>query len=240
MDGSQPHADAPSLQEGGAINWFHSLSLPDGERTPGVKSGEVLNVEADVVFRHGVAGRRVLDIGAWDGFFSFEAERRGAAEVLATDHFCWSGEGWGTKAGFDYAHRRLGSRVGSRDIDVAGLSPATLGTWDVVLFLGVLYHVKDPMQALERAASVTGDLLVVETCTALDVLPWPVMRYYQGGDLGGDPTNFWAPNRRCLEGMARDLGFKRIEITGHPATRPHWRAPELYWKHNRVFMHAWR
>src|SRR4249920_1793425 len=90
-----------------AINWFHSLTLPGGENTAGVKSAEVLGVEADVVFRHGVTGKSVLDIGAWDGFFSFEAERRGAARVLATDHFCWSGEGWGTKAGFDYAHGRL-------------------------------------------------------------------------------------------------------------------------------------
>lgn len=235
MDASPIVAEAPPQ-----IGWFHSLNLPGGETTAGVKSSAVLAVEADVVFKPGVAGKSVLDIGAWDGFFSFEAERRGAASVLATDHFCWSGEGWGVKAGFDYAHRRLDSKVASLDIDVPQISPQSTGVHDVVLLLGVLYHVKDPMQCLERAASVTGEMLVAETCTALDVLPWPVMRYYQGGDLGGDPTNFWAPNRRCLEGMARDLGFKRIEMTGHPATRPHWRAPELYWKHNRVFMHAWR
>lgn len=235
MDGS--HSSQETVP---SINWFHSLTLPGGEATAGVKSAQVLGVEADVVFKHGVAGKSVLDIGAWDGFFSFEAERRGAAKVLACDHFCWSGEGWGTKAGFDYAHGRLGSKVETRDCDVQQLSPQAIGTWDVVLFLGVLYHVKDPMECLAHAASVTGEVLVVETCTALDVLPWPVMRYYQGGDLGGDPTNFWAPNRKCLEGMARDLGFKRVEFTGHPVTRPHWRAPELYWKHNRVFMHAWR
>ena len=229
-----PTAQAPT------IGWFHSLTLPGGETTAGVKSVEVLGMEADVVFKHPVAGKRVLDIGSWDGFFAFEAERRGAAEVLATDHFCWSGEGWGTKAGFDHAHRRLASRVASLDIDVPRIGPETTGVHDVVLFLGVLYHVKDPLQALERAASVTGELLVVETCTALDILPWPVMRYYQGRELNDDPTNFFAPNRRCLAGMARDLGFKRIEMTGHPATKPHWRAPELYWKHNRVFMHAWR
>jgi tRNA (mo5U34)-methyltransferase len=235
MDGA--HSPGEVAPPGG---WFHSLSLPGGETTPGVKSAKVLGLEADLVFRHGVVGKRVLDIGAWDGFFSFEAERRGAAKVLATDHFCWSGEGWGTKAGFDYAHARLGSKVETLDIDVPQIAPETVGSWDVVLFLGVLYHVKDPLEALARAASVSGELLVVETATALDILPWPVMRYYQGGDLGGDPTSFWAPNRRCLEGMARDLGFSRVEITGHPATRPHWRAPELYWKHNRVVMHAWR
>jgi tRNA (mo5U34)-methyltransferase len=235
MDGAQSRPEvAPPT------GWFHSLSLPGGETTQGVKSAQVLGVEAEVVFKHGVAGKRVLDVGSWDGFFAFEAERRGAAAVLATDHFCWSGEGWGTKAGFDYAHARLASKVESLDIDVPQITPESVGTHDVVLFLGVLYHVKDPLQALAHAASVTGEMLVVETATALDVLPWPVMRYYQGSDLGDDPTNFWAPNRRCLEAMVRDLGFSRVEMTGHPVTKPHWRAPELYWKHNRVVMHAWR
>jgi tRNA (mo5U34)-methyltransferase len=235
VDGAQPGFETPP-----AIGWFHSLTLPGGETTAGEKPAAVLAAEADVVFKHGVAGKRVLDIGAWDGFFSFEAERRGAARVLATDHFCWSGEGWGTKAGFDYAHRKLGSQVATLDIDVPRIGPETVGLHDVVLFLGVLYHVKDPLAALERAASVTADLLVVETATALDGLPWPVARYYRGRELNDDPTNFWAPNRRCLEGMARDLGFARVEMTGHPSTRPHWRRPDLYWKHNRVFMHAWR
>ena len=235
MDGAQS-----SVEVAPQIGWFHSLSLPGGEATAGVKSAEVLSVEADVVFKHPVAGKRVLDIGAWDGFFSFEAERRGASHVLATDHFCWSGEGWGTKQGFDYAHRRLGSKVESLDVDVPQIGPETTGVYDVVLFLGVLYHVQDPMRALANAASVTGEMLVVETATALDILPWPVMRYHRGAELNNDPTNFWAPNRRCLEGMTRDLGFSRIEMTRHPVTKPHWRAPELYWKHNRVVMHAWR
>ena len=91
MDGSQPGLEVGAPP---AIGWFHSLSLPGGETTVGEKAAAVLGAEAAVVFKHGVAGKRVLDIGAWDGFFSFEAERRGAAQVLATDHFCWSGAGW--------------------------------------------------------------------------------------------------------------------------------------------------
>ena len=75
--------------------WFHSHVFPDGEAVRGEKPIEVLRKEADVVFRHGVAGKSVLDIGAWDGWFSFEAERRGASRVLATDHYCWGGPGWG-------------------------------------------------------------------------------------------------------------------------------------------------
>jgi tRNA (mo5U34)-methyltransferase len=221
MDGSQ------------AITWFHSFDLPDGEQTHGVKPGDVLAKEADAIFRHRVADKTVLDVGSWDGFFSFEAEKRGAARVLATDHFCWSGPGWGTKAGFDYVHRRLGSRVESLDIDVPDISPETVGVFDVVLFLGVLYHVKDPLRCLERVASVTREQLVIETETALDILPWPVMRFYEGTELNNDATNFWAPNRRCLEGMLREVGFPRAEFAIHPTHGKHWRR-------TRMIVHAWR
>jgi tRNA (mo5U34)-methyltransferase len=225
---------AAAPQGASGITWFHSFSLPGGAELAGEKPAEVLRQEAEVIFRHGVAGKSVLDIGAWDGFFSFEAEKRGAARVLATDHFCWSGPGWGTKAGFDYVHGQLGSRVETLDIDVPQISPEAVGgVFDVVLFLGVLYHVKDPLKCLEQAASVTGERMVVETETALDVLPWPVMRYYEASALNEDATNFWAPNRRALEAMFRDLGFKRFEIVTHPCLKPNW-------KRTRVVMHAWR
>ena len=215
------------------VGWFHSYSFPDGEQVTGAKPAEVLRQEAEVIFRHGVAGKSVLDVGAWDGFFSFEAEKRGARSVLATDHFCWSGPGWGTKAGFDYAHAKLGSQVETKDIDVPQISPETVGVFDVVLFLGVLYHVKDPLKCLEQMASVTGEMLIVETETALDILPWPVMRYYEGAELNNDPTNFWAPNRKCLEAMFRDVGFKRFEFAIHPTLKPHW-------KRTRMIAHVWR
>jgi tRNA (mo5U34)-methyltransferase len=222
------------------ITWFHSHAFPDGERTDGIKPAAVLAKEADAIFAPGVEGKSVLDIGAWDGYFSFEAERRGAARVLATDHFCWSGPGWGTKAGFDYAHRKFKSKVETLDIDVPAIAPETVGTFDVVLFLGVLYHVKDPFASLERVASVTKELMVVETESAFDPFPWPLMRFYEGTSLNDDPTNFWAPNKACLEAMFREIGFKRTEIKRHPAVRPSWRHPDLYWKRNRIIMHAWR
>jgi len=213
--------------------WFHSLSFPDGETVSGVKPAWMLKAEADRVFRYGVSGKRVLDIGAWDGFFSFEAERRGAASVLATDHFSWSGPGWASKQGFDHAHARLNSKIESLDIDLPDLSVKRLGTFDTVLFLGVLYHLKDPFVALERISDLTTSHLVLETETAFDFLPWPVMRYYEGASLNKDATNFWAPNRACLKAMLREFGFKRFNFsTLYLIPRSPIRG--------RVIMHAWK
>ena len=159
------------------IQWFHSFELGDGEKIDGIKAFDVLKQEADLILGPDLSGRRVLDIGAWDGFFSFEAESRGAS-VVATDHFCWSGEGWGTRQGFDYVHARLGSSVEPVDVDVHALPNSGLGQFDTVLFLGVFYHLKDPYTGLEAAASMTRDHLVIETVTALPRETLPAMRLF--------------------------------------------------------------
>lgn len=200
--------------------WFHSIDIGEGYVTEGDKPNFILRGMADVAFHRGVAGKTVLDIGAWDGFYSFEAERRGAARVVAADHFSWSGPGWGTKKGFDYAHARLGSRVESIDIDLPDLDPSVLGTFDIVLFLGVLYHLQDPYAGLKRAAAMADDLLIVETATACNIFPAPVMRFYLGKELNNDPTNFWAPNVRCLRRLLEDLGFGRVVIVPNKFRHP--------------------
>jgi len=156
-------------------------------------------------------GKRVLDIGAWDGFYSFEAERRGAAEVLATDSFSWGGGGWGTKAGFELAREALGSHVSDLTIDVFDLDPATLGRFDVVLFLGVLYHLKNPIEAIERVASVTSGLLVLETEVDLMLVRRPAAAFYGESELNRDPTNWWGPNPAAVVGMLRAAGFERVD-----------------------------
>jgi tRNA (mo5U34)-methyltransferase len=132
--------------------------------------------------------------------------------VLATDHFAWSGRSWGTKAGFLLARDALGLDVEDRDIDVMDISPETVGSFDVVLLLGVVYHLKDPITAIRAASSVTGRRLVVETETALNGLPFPAGRLYPGRELNADDTNWWALNRAALEGLLRDAGFARTEV----------------------------
>src|SRR5439155_26964977 len=115
------------------IRWFQQIDLGNGIVTPGAEHSpgklEILGIPDDL------RGWSVLDVGAWDGYFSFEAERRGARRVLVTDHFCWGGGGWGTKAGFDLARKVRHSKVHSKRIDVMDHSPETVGTFDLVLFV---------------------------------------------------------------------------------------------------------
>src|ERR1700731_3023867 len=99
MDGELSDAD---LRERIArVSWFHAIELRAGLVTPGA---DATRERLDVLrIPRALSGRSVLDVGAWDGFFSFAAERRGAARVVAADYFAWHGENWSDKSGFELA-----------------------------------------------------------------------------------------------------------------------------------------
>jgi tRNA (mo5U34)-methyltransferase len=198
------------------VHWFHGIDLGDGLLTPGFKDNNLLRAEANVVFSYPVAGKTVLDIGAWDGFFSFEAERRGASRVLATDWYCWSGPGWGTQAGFNHARRVLKSNVEDQEINVPDISPETVGIFDVVIMSGVLYHVTDPLMILKKAADVTRECLIIETAVALVDVADPAMQFLNAMPHNGDPTNFWSPNPAAVIAMLKWCGFKNVMTSEHP------------------------
>ena len=190
--------------------WFHTIDLGNGVRTPGHKDTAA---EWEHLHLPDLAGRSVLDVGAYDGFFSFEAERRGAARVVASDHWVWNWPGSDARGNFELAWRTLGSRVQMRDIPVEEISPDTLGaTFDVVLFLGVLYHLRHPFLALEHVASVTREYLIVETVVDLVGLARPAMAFYPGRELNNDPTNWWGPNIPAVVGMLNTLGFMHVRV----------------------------
>jgi len=156
-------------------------------------------------------GKSVLDIGAWDGFYSFEAERRGAARVLATDEFSWGGGGWGSKDGFELARRALRSRVQDLKVDVLDLSPDRIGMFDLVLFLGVLYHMRNPMLALERVFNVTRNQLILETHVDMLWTRRPAMAFYPNDELQRDPTNWCGPNPAAVKAMLHAVGFRQVK-----------------------------
>ena len=193
------------------IKWFHSIDLGNGIVTPGLSDSsrhlKRLGLPADL------RGKTVLDVGAWDGYFSFAAERRGATRVLATDSYSWNGSGWGRKDGFELAREVLQSSVEDQEIDPLDLRPEAIGgQFDVVLFLGVLYHMRDPLLALEKVASVTREMLVVETVVDMTFTRRPAAAFYPSAELVADETNWWGPNKHAVLGMLRAVGFERLEI----------------------------
>jgi tRNA (mo5U34)-methyltransferase len=197
-----------------AIRWFHTIDLGEGVVTPGEDDTpaklRTLGFPADLT------GLTVLDVGAWDGFFSFEAERRGARRVVAVDPAAWRQDQpeneWGTKAGFELARRALGSRVEDLDVDLLDLSPQTVGRFDLVLFLGVLYHLPDPLPVLERVASVTAGRLILETHADLLGLRRPAAAFYPGAEVDNDPSTWWGPNVPFLRAVLEGFGFARVDV----------------------------
>jgi tRNA (mo5U34)-methyltransferase len=196
-----------------ALRWYHTIDLGQGVVTQGAdNSSERL---ARIRLPEDLSGRSVLDVGAWDGFFSFEAERRRASRVVACDYYAWHGKGWDTgegKAAFHLARTVLDSRVEDVDLDVMQLSPERLGSFDVVLLLGVLYHLPNPLLALERVASVATDLLVLETVVDMVGVRRPAAAFYPDRELNDDPTNWWGPNHAAVVGMLNAVGFARVEV----------------------------
>ena len=193
--------------------WWHSIDLGDGRVTPGVHRLEELR---DNYARFGLPedlrGKRLLDIGAWDGFYSFEAERHGA-EVVSVDV-------WRPETFFE-ARRALNSRAEHHEMSVYELSRDRMGAFDIVLFLGVLYHLKHPLLGLERVCEMTRDAAIIETHAVDNIFdtPLPVMEFYEIDALAGQYDNWWGPNCECVVQMARAAGFVRTEVLRREPTR---------------------
>ncbi len=215
--------------------WFHNLHLPDGRQTaPDHPLGDFPSfkwAQIEPALPADVSGLQVLDIGCNAGFYSIALARRGA-RVLGMDadeHYLRQAR---------WARDRFGlseDQLALRQMDVYDLGRLD-ETFDIVLFLGVLYHLRYPLLALDMVARTVRDLLVVQTLTMpgdevveppLD-LPidgrdemlapgWPRMTFIEHS-LAGDPTNWWAPNRACVEAMLRTAGLEPMARPGHEIT----------------------
>lgn len=194
-----------------AKGWWHSFDLPDGTRIDGVHGVEFLKQRiTQFPIPNDLHGQRVLDIGTWDGWYSFEMERRGA-DVMAIDN-------WDNPR-FREVHARLGSRVDYRQMDMYDLTPERIGRFDIVLFMGVLYHLKHPLLALERVCALTTEMAAVESFVLQEkhrphenVEKRPIMEFYETDDFGGQTDNWVAPSLPCLLAFCRTAGFARVEL----------------------------
>jgi tRNA (mo5U34)-methyltransferase len=229
MTSSLTDAEARALVDG-YPHWYHRIEVRPGIVTPGINESALhlqsLDLPADC------SGLRVLDLGARDGFFSFEMERRGA-EVLAIDYMP------ADRTGFSIAAEILQSRVTYRQANIYHLDPAEIGTFDIVLFLGLLYHLPDPIGALRIVRACCRSSMYLETLVIDEGVPMndgslvplgqlderllsvPLMQFFPGTSCNDDPTNFWGPNVRCVETLLEETEFSvsRVVRLGRRAPR---------------------
>jgi len=186
---------------------YHSLELNDGTVLPGLIGVEALRARVRAFpIPEDLIGRRVLDVGAASGWNAFEMERRGA-EVVAVD--C-----------VEYSELRevgelRGSRIDYRLLDVDELDPAGIGTFDYILFFGVLYHLRHPLLGLERICALARDSVFIESFVADGLGERSdacTMEFYETDELGGQIDNWFGPTTKCLMAMCRSAGFAQVTL----------------------------
>jgi tRNA (mo5U34)-methyltransferase len=211
--------------------WFHNLHLPDGTQTcPKHRFGDFPSFKWQQIAPHlpeDLRGWNCLDIGCNAGFYSFALARRGA-KVLGIDldeHYLRQARWACTQFGLE-------DHVRFERMQVYDLAH-TQDFFDLVLFMGVLYHLRYPMLGLDIVSQKVARLMVFQTLTMpgdevfaatnergladrelLRENGWPKMAFLEHR-FENDPTNWWAPNHACVEAMLRSSGMRLISRPGH-------------------------
>jgi len=204
-------------------SWYHQIELAPGIITPGVNnSTEVLKL---LNLPINCRGLRVLDLGTRDGYFAFELEKRGA-QVIAVDYLPKE------TTGFTVAQKILGNKnVNYKQDNLYNITQKNYGTFDIVLFLGLLYHLPDPIRALKIVRQVCKGTMYIETQGRNNAFLLPngklstldkispiltdisIMQFYPKNTLNNDHSNYWAPNMTCLVNMLEETGFMVADKT---------------------------
>ena len=231
---SRHQADVGPVQEIEQLGpWFQNLHLPGGLQTaPDHPFGDFPAWKWAQIAPHlpsDLEGWEVLDIGCNAGFYSFELARRGArVTALDSNPFYLRQAAW--------ARRVLGlaDRVGLLEAQVHDLAGAVEPRFDLVLFMGVFYHLRYPLLALDTIARLQPRLMVFQTLTmggeeileasGIDIdfsqrhllgrAGWPQMAFIENA-FCGDPTNWWVPNHAAVLALLRTAGFDMIARPGH-------------------------
>ena len=222
-----PAAEAERVRDSVAL-WFHTFALAPGIYTPGIARDHGYRLA--VLGTDRFAGRSVLDVGAFDGFYSFLAEARGARRVVAIDneqYVDWVRARFGVTlpggVGFRAIAGQIGSRVEYRRMDALDIHE--LGErFDVALCFGILHRMTDPIALLRTLAGVLtpGGEIVLETYGSQLGADAPAIEVHEPGDVyARDDFVYWGFSAEGLRRLARIVGLDvdvvdELEIDGHP------------------------
>lgn len=217
-DNEKPTDDKPAdeNEKPAGPHYWHSIELPDGTIHEGTKPIRAMRIEYDRTFGNlDLTGKSVLDLGTWSGAFAVEAAKRGAKFVTAVDYPTWRHPVLRGREAFDYITSQFPYDIRPLEfnIDTSPLSfEPVIEPHDFVLFLGVFYHLRDPIAALREIYKVTREALVVETYVEnrLPADP-PAMVFFPGKELRNDASNWWGPNIACVRALLKMVGFSRVE-----------------------------
>lgn len=211
--------DAQLRREMEGLSFYHTIPLTPTLSTPG---WPVVLPIVDMVLRAMRAtdfrGKRVLDIGCRDGLFCFEAERLGAAEVLGIDNDLAPGVP-------EFLIRTLKSKARIESVNLFDLRPETHGKFDVIVFPGVLYHLRHPFWALKLVQDVLveGGTLILETAVLVDDNRHAMLYCPTGAESPYEPTSVTFFNRKGLSDTLESMGFRDLIMSPNVFGTP--RAP---------------
>ena len=189
--------DRASLEEGvKKLDWMHTIDLGHGVTTPGQWpcNPDIMKAFESINFN----GKKVLDIGTCNGLWSFEAEKRGAAEVYSIDYLTHVSY-WCTPA-YKFAHEALQSKaIYNPDINVYDIENLGIHDFDIVIFCGIYYHLKHPLLALSMVRRVlkTGGHVIIEG-PVISNEERALATFHYKSLLTNDRSNWWVPTLRCL------------------------------------------
>ncbi len=188
-------------------DWYQSIPLGDGITTDGETGTSEADKLAMMSLPDDLTGSSILDIGCNEGFYSFELESRGASPILAVDQHP------AAKEKFALIHRLKGSRVEFRACDFFDLGAGDIGTFDIVLFLAVLHHVRYPLLAIDRIFELTERFALIEYVEAIaKVNPEQAVLVRRNSKKPG--LFQLLPTRTFMLGALRHAGFSSVELLG--------------------------
>ena len=212
--------------------WFHSIKLGSKVTTPGI----YFQANWDRILKtipNDLSGKTVLDVGARTGGYAFECEKRGAKEILAIDNWQNQGPDGSRDKPFQICKEILDSKVEMMELDFFDIESLNR-KFDIILFLGVIYHLMDPLLAIKKIYNVCNELAILEGAILQSLNP--IAYFLDPGEVGNDPSNKFLMSPTLIINYAKEIGFKEVQFLDYIGTPSAIKSSEKYSDGKEIFI----